>query len=570
MYNTDTDFVLIMSKEQTHNNDGTLPTEAGTNPEHVDMLAQQLRTLPDEAFTRLQIIQGEVGCIHGCAFCSAQASIHRTRIAPDSMRDLIAATRQVATEVAERDPDSARPQFGLVGGNREHKPGVIYPYNDSDPLSDPNLDVIIGEAYTQLGSRFKTSSVGYDRTDTHLQAMHERIVDEYPDAFEGFRLSISQYPIGARDPESFTADFANTLSTYKPVIERLREEGKESVVEIRFAAHFLADEQPLGDTQIEGHHVLHSGPYTLVSHEAEDELVQSEVVGVDGRSPVFSTPAKRYTLITSSDAKLDEQWSVLAEETIAAGGSLTPSPDARIRAQDVDVYLTTNVAGPYYAINPAFSEDGHFEALQLYPQTEKRPVAGYIDSTRYFLNTLLDYKKAQGVGRREPMPGATWDDVEQVLRLLDEQQEDLALYNTPAAHHLKTNIIPVVEMYVDALSQAGYDPALVFDNRFTVDTGTVVNQGRAKHLFGGLATETNQPLTPQEQRSHGQDVSLAALRGHRWKWSPEPVETKRAREVPVGIGAAPREMVSTATKLRVEEIDYRTLEVRQQFIIDGL
>ncbi len=546
------------------------PAERRPNPERVAHLADQLRTLPDEAFTRLQIIQGEVGCLHGCAFCSAQASTHRTRIAPDAMTDLILATRQVALEIAQRDPDAARPQHGLVGGNREKNPGVIYPYTDSDPLSDPNLEGIIGGVSRELGCRFKISSVGYDRTDGSLQQMHERIAQEHAGAFEGLRLSMSQYPIGARDPESFTEDFANALRTYRPVMDHLRQSEKEAVVELRFAPHFQAGDEPLGDTRINGHHVLHSGPYTLVSHAAGEELASSHVQGVDGRSPVFSEPATSYTLITASDAKLDEQWQELAQQAIEAGGNLPSSPDARVHTKDVDVYLTENVAGPYYSIDPAFSEDGHFEALQLYPQTEQRPIAGYIDSTRYVLNTLLDYKKAHGVGRREPMPGATWDDVEEVLRLLEEQMDDLTLYNAPAATHMKTNIMPIVQMYVDALSQADYDPALVFDNRFTIDTGTIVNQGRAKHLFGGLATATNLPLTPQEQRSHGSGVSLGAMRGDRWKWSPNPATAVPGEEAWVTIGGAKSPPITYATELRVDEVSYETLESLRSFIITGL
>jgi hypothetical protein len=52
----------------------------------------------------------------------------------------------------------------------------------------------------------------------------------------------------------------------------------------------------------------------------------------------------------------------------------------------------------------------------------------------------------------------------------------------------------------------------LFSRDFTIDTGQIVNQGRARGLFRGLVSLDDEPMTPREERGYGQ-VSLSSARG---------------------------------------------------------
>ena len=546
----------------------TLRRETTISPEDAatrERLVTQMRRMPDGAFTRVQNVQGEVGCAHGCAFCSQGAGGDITQFTARDVRNLIAATKVVATEVADRNGQREKAEkYGLLGFDREeHKPGVIFPYFDNDPFSYLHFDELVGGLHEDLGNKVRLSTVGYSRKNEDLQAMHERVARDYTEAFDGIRFSFSRYPRGWNDPEEYKADSANTLRTYKPVVEFLGAGKEKAAAELRYAPNVSIEKGPLDDTIINDRHVIRSGQYLLVSSEPLSELEETKVVGIDGRTAITSNEGALYHVFVSDTHIRHGDWHSFAEHVTdslpeKATDRFTPMTgfEDSVLTKQSNVFLFSNADGPYYAADPSFQEDGAFHALQLYPQTETRKVSGYLDTTRYFLNTLLEYKRDHGVGRRESLPDAQWEHVDEVLRKLTTIQEELAPYDRSTANYIENQVTRLVQSYREVLERADYEPEFFF-NRFTVDTGTIVNQGRARPQFKGLASQNDMPLTPQEERGYGDATSIAAGRGRIWRWSPAPYTEKGERDKVSLTGT--KNTVADRGVMIARELDYHTL-----------
>lgn len=506
-------------------------------------LAGQFRRLPDEAFTRLQYLAPATGCFNRCAFCSQHAGREVWQLTADGLTDVAHAIAAVA---AER---------GLcLAGGRAHRPGVLFPYLDNDIGSYPYLDALCGLARDVLHVRLRISTVGYSSRSAHLTAMHQRIVAGYGDVLDGIRLSVTPYTTGWRavgsDPvsrEQFTHDMAAMLATYRPLLDRLGHGAVTAAAELRFAP--LAGIADLTDAILDGRHVLACGPHLLVSHGQDaGPLPVATVTSLDRRGqPVLSTPGRRYRHL-ASDAFGDHPGAVRA----AVAG---PMP-SRCRPKDVTVYRLANADGYYYAADPGFHADGRFTALHLYPATATRRRSGYTDATRWLLNTLLTHKAACGLGPRDPFPAATSGDAAAIIAALEASAAELdAGIDRVAAAHIRREVIPLAATYVDALGQAGYPPGLLFSRDFTIDTGQVVNQGRARALFRGLVSLDDEPMTPREERGYGQ-VSLSSARGTVWRIAPAP----QAPGSPLPAAVAGGKNTPTAGPcLIVEELDPRHL-----------
>lgn len=254
---------------------------------------------------------------------------------------------------------------------------------------------------------------------------------------------------------------------------------------MRFAP--LLDTADLTDTIVDGRHVLACGPHLLISlGEYDSELPLTVVERLDERTqPVFSTSGRRYLHLVSDRLAADAATvrAVLAGQVAAPHASRT-----------VKVFRFTNADGDYYAADPDFHGDGTFTALHLYPVTDTRKRSGYTDATRHFLNTLLAYKAARGFGRRDPFPNATFADVADVLARMETTAATLGQgLNQRAATHLAETVIPLLHGYAEALELASYPAATFFSRDFTVDTGQIVNQGRAMGLFRVWSPSTASP-----------------------------------------------------------------------------
>jgi hypothetical protein len=472
-------------------------------------LADQFRQLPDEAFTRLQYLAPATGCFNRCAFCSQHAGREVWQLTAAGLADVVHAIAAVA---AERN-------LQLAGG-RAHRPGVLFPYLDNDIGSYPYLDALCGLARDVLHVKLRISTVGYSSRSPHLAAMHQRIVANYGDVLDGVRLSVTPYTAGWRagggDPVSrqqFIRDMAAMLATYRPLLNRLGHGAATAAAELRFAP--LIGTGDLTDNVLDGKHVLACGPHLLISRDGDTgPLPVTTVTRLDGRGqPVLSTPGQRYLHVTS-DALTDNAVAVRD----AAAGRL-PS---RCHAREVALFKLANSEGEYYAADPGFHADGRFTALHLYPATVTRRRSGYTDATRWLLNALIGYKAARGLGTRAPFPEATSDDAASILAALETTAAQMdAGIDQAAAVHIRLNVIPLATTYLAALGQAGYPPGLLFSRDFTIDTGQIVNQGRARGLFRGLVSLDDEPMTPREERGYGQ-ISVSSARGTVWRIAPAP------------------------------------------------
>ena len=475
------------------------------------VLADQFRQLPDEAFTRLQYLAPATGCFNRCAFCSQHAGREVWQLTAAGLADVAYAIAAVAAERGLR-----------LAGGRVHRPGVLFPYLDNDIGSYPHLDALCGLARDVLHVKLRISTVGYSSRSPHLAAMHHRIVADYGEVLDGVRLSVTPYTAGWRatgsDPvsrEQFTLDMAAMLATYRPLLDRLGHGASTAAAELRFAP--LVETSDLTDTILDGSHVLACGPHLLIGGDRHaGPLPVTTVTRLDERGqPVLSTPGRRYRHL-SSDAFGDRAGAVLD----AVAGRL---PE-RSRTMDVTLHRLANADGDYYAADPGFHADGRFTALHLYPATATRRRSGYTDATRWLLNIILAHKAAHGLAPRDPFPAATSDDATAVIAALEATAAGLdAGIDRGAAAHIRGNVIPLAATYADALGQAGYPPGLLFSRDFTIDTGQIVNQGRARSLFRGLVSLDDEPMTPREERGYGQ-VSLSSARGSVWRIAPAPHE----------------------------------------------
>lgn len=501
------------------------------------MLADKLRQLPDSAFLDLQYFQTQVGCPNICAMCSQGASKNITAMTRKGLRDLLHALKTV---VDERFPS----QTHVLGrGREEHKPGVIFPYLDTDVGSDRNLYDLIKALDADFNCKTRIATVGYSRHNSILQTMHERIASELPHAIDGFRISFTPYTYGLHDREGTSAkteyiqDLANLLKTYRPLLATIGAGKEKFAVEIRHKPLVRVFDRDLDEKVMLDRHVLRSGPYLLLGQSHGVVPQNSVLTALKERSAEFSRPALPY-LVAISDQYIGEgDWEAVASHLLQHMDVALEDPGAfaqqyfgdSLHLRRAGGYCFENTDGPFYSIDPTFLENGQFASINFYGKTHSRRVSGYNDATRHLLNTILDFKRSKGLSRRDPVPDATWEDVEIVLQAMQRKAEDLHRYDTRAFEHLESEILPLVQTYVAVLKEAGYEPHYFFNRNFTIDTGQIVNQGRAITQFKGLASKEDDSLTAHDMRGYGKDVSFSAMRDHVWRIAPLPMSASTDR-----------------------------------------
>src|SRR5580698_2635761 len=158
-------------------------------------IAQQLRCVPDEAFTRLQYLQPQVGCGNFCSFCSQEAGRDLWQLTRDGLTSLLDGIHTVLTE---RRRTSTSRDLGLGSARRGHRQGVLFPYMDNDIFSYPYLDVFLSNLYDRFGATTRISTIGFNSRNATLSEMHNRICLELPHTIEAMRISVSEYAIGWR------------------------------------------------------------------------------------------------------------------------------------------------------------------------------------------------------------------------------------------------------------------------------------------------------------------------------------------------------------------------------------
>jgi hypothetical protein len=540
-------------------------------------LAEQFRKLPVEFFTHLRHLQPQVGCLNRCSICSQNAGTVCWYLNEKGLANLFSTLKTIAIEVAQKyitrlgkpylpqeniltedgvfAPEFQMPSTGLLGYGRTHRPGVIYCYLDNDPGSYTFLDKFLQYAYEDLGIKVRISTIGYSRHNRQLQLMHKRINSQLIDAIAGVRLSITSYPYGwtAQGEASgitsraeFVEDIANFLKVYGPSIYKLGIGEKTACVELRFRPLVVAP-IPVVEDIILGHHVIRAGPYVLISVAKKAELQTTVVKAAEGHSLVIDGPLYDYVMLISDELVYNGK--TLAERFIQQRDILEGTN--RIIIRRVKLCQLENDDGIYWVVDPVPNNEGFFEK-QFYPKTTTRPSSGYIDSERYFLNTLLAYKRKRGLSRRAPFLTATWQDVRQVLADLEALTQFLATIDCVASKYIKEEVLPLISAYAFALENAGYPPSFFFDRNFTRDTGIICNLGRAISEFKYLASRSNLPLTPRHERAYGRQGSLSK-EGVVWRLSVAPFSRVQSSQTRSSIGG--RNIATQQPSLLIEELD---------------
>lgn len=518
------------------------------------VLIEELEQQPLEMFSRLRYLQPQIGCFNRCSFCSQSAGTTIWYLNERGLQNLFSALKTVSLQKAQQyvlehgelymqqppvvtkqqtlSADFCMPIAGLVGyGRTSHRPGVIFCYLDNDISSYPYLHQYVQYAYEDLGVKVRISTVGYSRKNAALQAMHEMIATKHVNKIAGVRLSLTSYTTSWYEKrnhfetcqQDFAADIANFLRTYKPVIDEIGTGQRTGCVEFRF--------KPLLETRLAFHeyitptmHIIHVGPYIL--HREHPIPLQTCSMRVDEQTLalIIDGQGQSYKLYVS------DQFRLLTEHTVVDALKQLPS---NIATRNITLYKVENEDGPYYVADPLMTNEGVF-TKHFYPATSKRPYAGYIDSERYFLNSLLAYKrKCNIIGRQQPFPQSTWEDINETLAQLEDTAYDLQCYNERAGQYILSEIMPLVSMYVAALKEAHYAASYFYLSTFTIDTGSICNLGQAYFEFQDLASRRNLPLTPQQERSYGASSSLS-VEGEKWRISVTPHGPTTLRKKSVG------------------------------------
>ena len=118
---------------------------------------------------------------------------------------------------------------------------------------------------------------------------------------------------------------------------------------------------------------------------------------------------------------------------------------------------------------------------------------------------------------KDALSNTTYVDCNEVLKLLEEYAN---FYNengkVDKSEYIKEHVIPLINVYINALRLAGYSSDAFFDKNFTIDTGMICNLGRAINLFKGLTKFINEPLTPTHERNYGRHCSTMKQENSVW------------------------------------------------------
>ena len=494
-------------------------------------LSNFFRGLPDSFFSNLRHFQPQIGCYNNCVFCSQRAGHTVLSLSLSQLKNIVAALKKTAVEVNQKlnrlgegglfsdsgtfSESFAMPPDGLVGfGRLNHRPGIIYCYLDNDISVYPYLDLYLRFCRDDLGVKTRISTVGYSRHNTELQNMHKRINDTLSYTIGGVRLSYTPYTPGYAAKQKFLSrdefekDSANFLQVYKNVISCLGPGYRDFCVELRHKP--LLKMVDISEQYVDGHHVIACANYILVSKEREPELIVANMVYSSSHSVHLDKPAQKYIMVIAKNLNSLDPCALgmsILNDIITIG---------KYSKRECELYVLENNDGKYYAVDPSFLPNGCFMAKQFYPKTPNRNQSCYIDSERYFLNALLEYKLSFGIHKNMVFNNARWIDAENVLSMLEKQAEQLQEINPDAAEYILNETIPLISSYINVLKQADIEPSFFFDKNFTIDTGAICNVGNGLVEYSAITKNANMPITPQHENIYGINGRMS-IEGNIWR-----------------------------------------------------
>lgn len=441
---------------------------------------------------RLQIFQSTVWCGNICAMCSQWAASGITRIESQSILDIFAGIKSCLIWITGSQK---------LGELRAHKPGVIFPYLDNDCWSDPNLWNMIQILWEDFWCHTRISTVGYSRHNKYLQKMHEKIVQKMSRFVDGVRVSITPYTAHFFT-EDYAIDIANILSTYNHFIKQQWTWRDTFACEVRYPPFIELWEVETG--LWEQRFYIRSGSYCFLATKPWITPNKNWINGIHSRRVSFAEAPLEWQLFKRENGislNMDE----LVRGTVG-GKSL--------------LYHLDNIDGSVYAVNPLFGEDGSFSAIHFLPKTESRKNSGILDSTRPFLNAMLEYKVRYF--NIQPKNKLESDDIQKFMIFLQAYIQQ-AWYTETYVKFFQKEILPVIGVVAQAISLSSLENSYFFDPNFLVDTWHIVNQGRAKDLFQWLVSRNDEPITVNEMKWYGNENSIGSQRGTVYRIAPTPI-----------------------------------------------
>lgn len=466
--------------------------------------------MPEEFFSKLRHLQPQVGCLNACKICSKFAASKVEFWTEARLRNIVAALKYSS-------PQKDANLSAITYDRKEHRSSVVFPYLDNDVGNYPYLDKFIELINRELGVTARISSVGFSRHNHDLNKMHQRISQNEGKALGGVRLSFTPYEIGWECKNErfsqfdYMLDMANFLEIYRPYFEEVGSGSREACVEIRYKPLVITTNVYI--TEVLSYMVICTGKYMWISEQKQVELRESKIKDpYDHNISLTEEPEMFYSIDLYEEIMDIEKVKKIAHKFIVGNTLGRDYPLSK-------VYLMKNHDGEYFAINPSITERGNF-GINVYPKTEDRTVSGYIVTERFFLNALISYKKSKGLQSLEPFPEATWTDVYEVLEICKKNANMyMNIGKTEKYEYIINEVMPMINAYVSVLQTAGYGADLLFDYKFSIDTGIICNLGRAINEFCGLTNKENEPLTPTHERNYGMANSKMTKEGVAWRLS---------------------------------------------------
>ena len=518
-------------------------------------LYNEFMNLPENFVSKMRHLQPQVGCFNNCSFCSKFSVCKSECWTLDSLRNVISALKYTSKRYTGDD-------VLLAWARNEHRIGVVFPYLNNDIAAYPYLDHFVDLCYRELGVRTRISTVGFSRFNKELNEMHKRIFDQdmfY--ALAGVRLSISQYGRVWEDDSSkhslkdYCLDLANFLKIYRPYYDKFGAGSRKMCCEIRFNP--LVENSKVFVFTYQNHFVIATSNYLYISVDEDIHFEETHINDPYNHALSFTTegiPFKEYNL----DFKVDSREQL---EEYLDHVELVPE-------KQVEVYLFSNKDGLYYSIDPKLTPEGNF-GINIYPETDIRLKSGYIITERFFLNALFNFKKSRGIELKDCLENSTFDDCREVINLLKEYSK---YYHEKGkeekSKYILDHIIPLIEIYMEALEKAGYSSDLFFDKNFTIDTGIICNLGRAISLFKGLTKFINEPLTPIHERNYGRHCSTMKQENYVWLLGCDFNNTILMEKLDLFNTASVEGQVSFRRKIVVDDFNQK-IEEKSKYLCPG-
>lgn len=466
-------------------------------------LYNEFMDLPVNFVSKMRHLQPHIGCFNNCGFCSKFSLCRMEYWSLRSLRNIISALKATSKNYTDDD-------ILLAWDRSEHRIGVVFPYLNNDTASYPYLYEFINLCYKELGVRTRISTVGFSRFNKELCDVHKNICNsEAIYALGGVRLSVTQYgrvweePFKKSSLEDYSADLGNFLNIYKPYFEKFGSGFRKMCCELRYNP--LIENSDVFAFDYNNKMVIAAANYLFISNDENVELEECFVADPYKHSLELTCDGVKFTeynlpyKVTSKDEIID----------LIDNGNLKAE-------KEVEVFLFSNKDGIYYSIDPKLTSCGNY-GINIYPITDVRVKSGYIVTERFFLNALYNYKKSKNIGFKDELVNVTYEDCYNVLDILKEYSKYYSeIGKSDKSVYINEHIIPIIDVYISALKNAGYPASVFFDKNFTIDTGMICNLGRAIGLFKNLTKFINEPLTPTHERNYGRHCSTMKQENYVW------------------------------------------------------